>query len=144
MKIRLGHVSNSSSSSFIIAFKKDADFQKVLERNIDEVFKIDEDGVRNSRLFMFYDNIREHIIDKFVEAFEDGTRIRTVGKVDEWCDYDKTWDEWMKNALNNGGEIVVLSLDDRGNGGDYTTTALADMLDELDFANKEIIIRHMS
>lgn len=125
MKKRIGFVSNSSSSNFIIAAKKGSSLKAKIN------IEIDIDDLIEKRITSI-DELKEHIVhdygyklENFDEMYEDDIDIKN--------EFDR-----LRVFLDKGLEILIGSASDDYNGNGTETMICNQGLNVLDFDEKEI------
>jgi hypothetical protein len=134
MKVRTGFVSNSSSSSFLIVTKKDADEVKSLEEWIDRWFLGDlydeecESIKENTPIVVLYERLKEDLIEEIQDKIEDGTPIENMKDVERYTSeyHDANHDDYnlLSHVINCGYKARVVSFPDGGDGGSKLSSAL--------------------
>ena len=130
MKIRTGFVSNSSSSSFIVACKKD--LFDVSDDTLNDVFKISKDSPIYKICSILMDCIRDNSteITDFIEYVKD-----RYGNDLDYLDYDDN--KKIMKLLNSGWKVYSGEFSDESGG---VEGLLCNM--DLNFEDENFVIIH--
>jgi hypothetical protein len=120
-KIRCGFVTNSSSSSYVIAYKKDENANPLYQKILDTIFG---DG---KKLNGVYDDPIDFLLDHF------GYNTIEDLRADAEDGYAKKMFDKTMACVNNGLTICDLSID-------YYCETLVELLEELDDGENFIIL----
>ena len=129
MKIRNGFVSNSSSSSFIIAVKSE-----LTEERLAELFSTELEALKNSPF--------KSIIDSFIECIFNNAEKISIEEfmkdnyVEDWKDEEMP--DIVKKAIKN--DMTLYYGDFSSSGNSAVESLLCD--EDLNYESDEIIIEH--
>jgi hypothetical protein len=124
MKTRQGFVSNSSSSSFIIATR-----EKLTKKNLDKIFRVPETGIfkniAKEMATIFFDNAEEITVEEFLDDYD----------YDSLDEIEGEYGDFIRKAYNNNFTVYHGYVSDDEGGMEEAAVSL-----EINYEDENIIM----